>query len=140
MGSVRTFEDLIVWQRAMDLAADVYRVTAGFPREEIYGLRQQVRNAASSVPSNIAEGQGRGTTKEFLHFLRIARGSLNEVIPQMLLAKRFGYVSEEHAESNRSLAEDVARLMGALVRTLESKKRPSTRRPPSPASDDLQST
>ena len=108
MGSVQTFEDLIVSQRAMDLVADVYRVTITFPREETYGLRQQVRCAASSIPSNIAEGQGRGSTKEFLHFLRIARGSLNEVITQMHLARRLGYIDQVVAASNRELAEEVA--------------------------------
>ena len=134
MGSVQTFEDLIVWQRAMDLVADVYRVTITFPREETYGLRQQVRCAASSIPSNFAEGQGRGSTKEFLHFLRIARGSLNEVITQMLLARRLGYIDQVVAASNRELAEEVARLIGALVRSLESKSRDASQGNHRPAS------
>lgn len=86
--TVRHYSDLIVWQKAMDLVVHVYEVTESFPQREVFGLTNQVRRAAVSIPSNIAEGQGRGTTKDFLHFLAIARGSLQEVETQLLLAYR----------------------------------------------------
>lgn len=130
MGDIKSFEDLAVWQRAMELAEAVYRHSVDFPREETWGLRQQIRRAVTSVPSNIAEGQGRGTTKEFLHFLRIARGSLNEMVTQMLLAQRFGFIDGGHSESIRELSNEVGRMLGALIRSLESRRptKPSPRR------------
>lgn len=76
--AIKSYRDLIAWQKAMDLVETVYRASAGFPREEVYGLRSQIRQSAVSVPSNIAEGQGRKSTREFLHFLSIAYGSLCE--------------------------------------------------------------
>ena len=79
---VKTYEELEVWQKAMELVALIYRLTKGFPREEVYGLTSQLRRAAVSVPSNIAEGQGRRSTKEFLNHLSMARGSLLEVETQ----------------------------------------------------------
>lgn len=75
----RYFRDLIVWQKAIDLVTDIYKITKSFPREEMYGLTNQLRHAATSVPSNIAEGQGRRSEKEFQHCLAIARGSLMEL-------------------------------------------------------------
>src|SRR6476659_1156091 len=95
--AVRSYQDLVAWQKAMDLVELVYGATRGFPREEVYGLTSQVRRAAVSVPSNIAEGQGRASTKEFLHHLSIARGSLFEVETQVLVAQRLGYLPPDTA-------------------------------------------
>ena len=88
MSDIRSFRDLLVWQKAMDLADSVYDVTAVFPKEEVYGMVSQLRRAAVSIPSNIAEGQGRNSTGEFLHFLGIAFGSLCEVETQIELSLR----------------------------------------------------
>ena len=89
------YRDLIVWQKAMDLVQAVYKITAGFPKEELYGLTSQLRRAAVSIPSNIAEGQGRRTTGDFQRFLAIANGSLREVETQILIAKRLNYLHNE---------------------------------------------
>lgn len=89
---IRSYKELIVWQKAMDLAEDVQRVSQRFPKEELYGLTSQLRPAAVSVPSNIAEGQARQSKAEFLNFLSIANGSLADVETQLLLAQRFGYL------------------------------------------------
>jgi four helix bundle protein len=121
---VRNFRDLIVWQKAMDFTERVYRETACFPREEIYGLRAQVRNSASSVPSNIAEGQGRKTTKEFRHFLSIAHGSLCESQTQLLLALRLKFITEQVTSELTALAEEVARLINGLSNSLNQKSTP----------------
>jgi four helix bundle protein len=88
----QTYRDLVVWQKAMELVTEIYKATERFPKEEIYGLTSQLRRAAISVPSNIAEGQGRLTKKEFHHFLGYARGSLLEMETQLLIAQNLGYL------------------------------------------------
>jgi four helix bundle protein len=93
--SVSSFRELRVWQLGMEVAEKVHRLTADFPKSEIYGLSSQMRRSAVSIPSNIAEGQGRDSTKEFLHFLAIAFGSICELETQILLAHRFSYLSDE---------------------------------------------
>ncbi|HEY7090856.1 MAG TPA: four helix bundle protein [Tepidisphaeraceae bacterium] len=92
------YRDLIAWQKSMDLVEDVYRLTQVFPREELYGLTSQLRRAAVSIPSNIAEGQGRGVGAEFAHHLRIANGSRQEVETQILIGVRLGFVGADEAE------------------------------------------
>ena len=94
-----SYRDLIAWQKAMDLVTAIYRATAGFPRDEIYGLTSQLRRAAVSIPSNIAEGQGRQSTREFIHFLSIAYGSLNEAQTQILIAERLKYLNDSDCQS-----------------------------------------
>jgi four helix bundle protein len=91
----QNYRDLIAWQKAMDLVVAVYRATEQFPKEEIYALTSQIRRAAVSIPSNIAEGQGRGTVNEFTHFLRIAHGSLRELETQLLIAQRLEYLNSD---------------------------------------------
>lgn len=89
---VRNYKELLVWQRAMDLVELIYTITRSWPKEEQYGLTSQIRRAVVSVPSNIAEGQGRFSTREFLHHISIANGSLLEVETQVLVAQRLGYL------------------------------------------------
>src|SRR5690242_16757979 len=104
---VKSYRDLVAWQKAMDLATLIYDVTHGWPREEMYGLTSQIRRAAVSIPSNIAEGQGRASTKEFIHHLSIARGSLLELETQVILSKRLGYIKSEAAENLLQNADEV---------------------------------
>jgi four helix bundle protein len=92
------FKDLRVWQEAMKFAIDVYRSTSQFPRHELYGLSQQLRRAAVSVPSNIAEGKGHRSDKEFEHFLLHARGSLLETQTQVMIAEELKYLGNEDAQ------------------------------------------
>jgi four helix bundle protein len=92
------YKNLKFWQRAMDMAQMVFELTKDFPQEERYGLTSQLRRAAVSVPSNIAEGAGRGTNADFKRFLDIANASLNEVETQLLLAERFGLTKKENIE------------------------------------------
>jgi four helix bundle protein len=118
---VQNYRELEVWQKAMDLVALVYRQTARFPREEMYGLRNQLRRASVSIPSNIAEGQGRRTTKEFLHHLSIARGSVLEVQTQVEIAKRLQYLTEDQAAELDRLIVMVLRLLNGLMNALDRK-------------------
>ena len=115
---IKSYRDLIVWQKAMDLVEDVYKKTKGFPREERYGLTSQLRRAVVSVPSNIAEGQGRDSTKEFLHHLSIAYGSLCEVGTQILIAHRLGYLVTRDLEFLDALTSEVGRLINGLSNKL----------------------
>jgi four helix bundle protein len=114
----QNYRDLVAWQKSMDLVVAVYRVSASFPREELYGLVSQLRKAAISVPSNIAEGQGRGTKKEFAHFLRIAHGSLREIETQILIALRLTYLPAATGEELLSLTASAGRLITGLINSL----------------------
>jgi four helix bundle protein len=116
------YRELVAWQRAMDLVTAVYRISALFPREELYGLTAQVRRAAVSVAANIAEGQGRGAGNEFAHYLRIARGSVQEVETQLLVAERLGYVSETLLKEALAVADEVSRLITGLSRSLSNRE------------------
>ncbi len=111
---VQSYRDLIAWQKAMDLVELVYRVTEAFPRREMFGLTNQLRRAVVSIPSNIAEGQGRGTTRDFLHFLSVARGSLQEVETQMMIARRLNYLDGQAGEELFLLTTEVARIINGL--------------------------
>ena len=116
--AVRNYRDLVAWQKAMDLVTLIYNVTQDWPKTEIYGLTNQIRRAAVSIPSNIAEGQGRAATKEFAHHLSIARGSLLEVETQLLIAQRLGYISPEVSERILNHSAEVGRLLNGLYRSL----------------------
>ncbi len=118
-----SYKELRVWQEAMQLAADVYHATEAFPKREIYGLTNQLRRAAVSVPSNIAEGKGRHTTKEFTQFLFHARGSVLEVETQVMLAERLEYLSKGQGKALLDRTASVARSLNALINAF---KREST--------------
>ncbi|MBY0527208.1 MAG: four helix bundle protein [Gemmataceae bacterium] len=116
--SVRHYSDLIVWQKSMDLVVHVYQSTESFPQREVFGLTNQVRRAAVSIPSNIAEGQGRATTKDFVHFLHIARGSLQEVETQVLLAGRLQYLVDQEKVEHLNATTEIARILNGLINSL----------------------
>lgn len=113
------YEDLRVWEHAMSLVQDVYVVTRDFPRREDFGLTAQLRRAAISVPSNIAEGCGRYHTKEFIQFLYIARGSLFELMTLLELASRSQYVASNGNTRLRRHAESVLSALSGLIRSME---------------------
>jgi four helix bundle protein len=110
-----SFQDLRIWQQSMDLTVEIYRATSGFPRHEIYGLTSQMRRAAVSVPSNIAEGKGHRSDPEFVRFLFHARGSLLELQTQLVLARRLEYLSEEKADELCRISDGIARGLNALI-------------------------
>jgi four helix bundle protein len=121
------FRDLDVWKRGMDLVVDVYRLTRAFPRSELYGLTDQARRAASSVPANVAEGNGRLYRKEYAHHVSIARGSVAELSTCLEIAQRLGYVSPAVVAPLLKLADDVSRMLLMLARALERPTRPPSR-------------
>ena len=115
---MQSYKELTVWQKSMSLVTSVYSVTGDFPRDEMYGLTSQVRRSAVSVPSNIAEGQGRATKGEFVQFLCHARGSLFELETQILLAKRLGYLQPRESSDLLEALTEVARILNGLLSSL----------------------
>jgi four helix bundle protein len=115
------YKDLIAWQRAMELVNALYDATEAFPRRETYSLTDQIRRAAVSVPSNIAEGQAHYSGREFRHFLRHARGSLGELETQILIALRRDYLSEPQANELLKRAAEVGRILNGLIASLKAR-------------------
>ena len=115
---VRSYRDLVAWQKAMKLVADVYRCTEFFPKAEMYGLTAQLRRAAVSVPSNIAEGQGRASTGEFRQFLGHARGSLLEVETQLQIARELEYLGAENCTLLLRQCSEVGKVLNGLMAAL----------------------
>lgn len=118
MAKVCGFVDLVGWQKGMDLVEEVYRVSAGFPADERFGLTAQVRRAAVSIPSNVAEGYGRSTKADYMRFLDIARGSANEVETQLRIAQRLRFVGEHANQRALALANEVQRILRGLSNAL----------------------
>lgn len=114
MSKILSYKDLIVWQKGMTLAEQVYLITAGYPKSELYSLTDQMRRAAVSIVSNIAEGKGRESKQEFLHFLAISQGSLTELETQILLSIRLRYLSEIDAETPLSLCDEIGRMLNTM--------------------------
>ncbi len=113
--SVQSFRELTVWQKSMKLAAEIYRITKMLPKDELYGLTNQLRRAAVSIPSNIAEGNGRDSKKEYLRFLYIARGSKAEVETQLLLCVELGYLREEEIKTAEELCIEVSKMLNTII-------------------------
>lgn len=111
----QSYSDLVVWQKAMQLVTEIYRLTAEFPAKEIYGLANQMRRAAVSVPSNIAEGQGRLSHKDFRHFLGHSRGSLLELETQIRIAANLNYIPPEAAQQTLDQSAEIGRLLNGLI-------------------------
>ncbi len=116
--AVRNYRDLIAWQRAMDFITQVYEQTKRFPADERFALTTQLRRSATSVASNIAEGEGRFSKPDFRRFLSIAHGSLREAETQLLIAERLGYLHTDAMESTLAIAGEVGRLIRGLTKSL----------------------
>ena len=110
-----SYRDLIAWRKAMDLVTDIYLVTKAFPRDEQYGLTSQLRRAAVSVPSNIAEGQARFSRKEFHHFLSHARGSLVEIETQVTIAQNLGYLGPNQTRPLLDKTSELGKVLNGLI-------------------------
>jgi four helix bundle protein len=108
------FEKLIVWQKSIDLAVDIYKITVEFPNHEKYGMKSQINRSCVSVPSNIAEGAGRNSPKEFANFISIARGSGNELESLLILASRIGYIDGNKVKEYRLRINEIQRMLSSL--------------------------
>ena len=115
---VRSYRDLEVWALGMDIAESCYTLTRSFPQDERFGLTSQMRRAAASVPSNIAEGWGRDNRGDYIHMLRIAQGSLKELETQALLAQRLTFLSADDSDRLLHMTDSAGRMLRALIRSL----------------------
>ena len=115
------YRDLLVWQKAMDLTIEVYSIVKLLPKEETYALSDQMRRAAVSIPSNIAEGQGRESCKEFVRFLSMARGSLRELSTQLKICERLHYIDESNTSTSCELITEVDKMITSLATKLKQK-------------------
>lgn len=118
--AIKDYRDLLVWQKSMSLAKEIYLFTESFPQHEIYGITNQMRRSAVSVPSNIAEGHGREAPKEFARFLRIARGSLSELQTQLYLSTDLNYGDNTQFNNLMAASEEIGRMLRGLQNTLDS--------------------
>jgi len=116
---IESFKDLIVWQKGIDLVSDIYEVTHKYPKDELYGLASQIRRAAISILANIAEGWGRGTTKNYIQFLEIARGSLFELNTLIIISYNQGYIRKEILDEIENKINESGRMLNALITKLE---------------------
>ncbi len=118
---IKTYRDLIVWQKSMALVTEIYKLSKSFPKSEMYGLTSQTRRCAISIPSNIAEGYGRGSTNEYIHFLRIAISSLYELQTQIGISLNLRYLNRGNFDKIYELTREVERMLSSLIKKLNDK-------------------
>jgi four helix bundle protein len=118
MTSVVSYKDLLVWQKSMNLVAEIYKVTEKYPKHEIYGITSQTRRSAVSIPSNIAEGRRRNGKKEFSYFLKVAYGSACELETHILIAEKLLYVGSEHSASVTFSVNEIIKMLGKMISSL----------------------
>src|SRR3989344_4380713 len=115
MGYLKSYKELIVWQKAMQLVEEIFILTDNFPKSEIYGIISQMRRAAISIPSNIAEGYGRKSAREYSQFYSIAYGSALELETQLIIAKRLGFADTKRFEKSENLLEEVLKMLNVMT-------------------------
>jgi four helix bundle protein len=115
---IKSYKDLIVWQKSITLVTEIYIVTKTFPKAEIYGLISQMQRSAVSIPSNIAEGYGRHATKDYIRFLRIALGSLYELQTQLEICKNLNYISSQNYENILNMSNEIGKMLNSLITKL----------------------
>ncbi len=120
MGTIKTFRDLIFWQKSMDLVTQIYRASGNFPKVEFYGLISQMRRSAVSIPSNIAEGYGRRSTGDYIRHLQISVGSLYELQTQLEISKNLGFISELEFDNQYDTTREIERMLLSLVSKIKS--------------------
>ena len=121
MLGLQKYDDLIVWQKAMDLVVEVYKIIKLLPKEEMYTLSNQMKRAAVSIPSNIAEGHERNTTKDFIKYLHTAKGSKGELETQLLICVRLQYLTQVQIETAQRMLIEIGKMLNALIQSLSAK-------------------
>ena len=116
---IESYKDLVVWQKGIELVNELYSVTKGFPKEEMFGLTNQIRRAAISVPSNIAEGWGRNSTKNYIQFIRISVGSLYEIETQLVIANNQNYITNQIKSALSEKIDELGKMLNTLLKRLD---------------------
>ena len=119
MPSLKSYRDLLVWEKGIGLVVIANRATTGLPKSETYGLISQIRRAATSIPANIAEGYGRGSRKEYLQFLMVAQGSLKELETRFIVSEKLAYLTAAQKDRLLSQTDELGRMSGSLIRKLK---------------------
>ncbi len=119
---VKTYRDLVVWQKSMALVTEIYKQTKSFPKDETYGLTSQIRRCAVSIPSNIAEGYGRNSTSDYVRFLRVAAGSLYELQTQMEISSNLRYLNKSNFDRLYESSREIERMLSSLTKKLNDKR------------------
>ncbi|MBR1763620.1 MAG: four helix bundle protein [Eubacterium sp.] len=120
--AILSFKDLVVWQKSMCLVTEIYKLTKLLPDEERYALSSQMRRAVVSIPSNIAEGQQRNTSREFVHFLCVARGSIAELETQLLICVNLNFFDEKQIETSMKTCEEIHKMLHSLIDKISSEQ------------------
>ena len=118
---IKSYQDLIVWQKSVQLVTDIYSLTRNFPADERFGIISQLNRAAISIPTNIAEGWGRETSKNYLQFLRISRGSVMEVQTLLIISKNLNFISQTEFDSLSTKTEEVGKILQGLIKSIKEK-------------------
>lgn len=118
---MQTHKDLEVWQKGISFVTDIYQLTSEFPKEEVYGLTSQIRRAAVSIPSNIAEGAARQSNKEYIQFLYVALGSLMELETQLIIAKNINFISEDSLNQLQMKIDEIGKMLNGLIKYRKTK-------------------
>lgn len=121
MTKIKTYRDLIIWQKSMDLVTEIYKITKTFPKDETYGLITQMRRCAVSIPSNISEGYGRNSSSDYIRFLRIAMGSLYELQTQLEISLNLKYLEANGFRKFYESSREVERMMSSMIRKISTK-------------------
>lgn len=121
---IKSYKDLVAWQKAMQLVTDIYNITKSFPKEEIYGITNQLRRCSISIPSNLAEGSSRRSTQEFIRFINISCGSLAELETQIIASKNLGYITHEQEKHISDKTDELSRILQGLYNSLDSRLKP----------------
>jgi four helix bundle protein len=121
MSRILSYQDLEVWKKSMTLTVFIYEISKGFPKDGIYGLTSQMRRASCSVPLNIAEGYGRKSTKNYIHFLRISRGSLMELETYILMSEKLKYLETKNSKQALAQLEEIMKMLHGLIKSLRLK-------------------
>lgn len=123
MSNIKSYKDLLIWQKGIDIVTNLYQLVENFPKEELYALSSQLKRAAVSIPSNIAEGYGRNSTQSYIHFVSISRGSLFELETQLLVAQKLKFIKNEILFSNimNQITEET-KMINSFITKLESSK------------------
>ncbi len=118
MSEIKTYKDLLIWQKGILLVKMIYKIADGFPKEESFGLLSQIKRSAVSIPSNIAEGWGRSSTQSYIHFLKIARGSLFELETQLFIANELNFTSQENFKEIAGLITEESKMLNAFIKSI----------------------
>lgn len=120
MSSIKSYKDLLIWQKGIELVKEIYLICIDLPKDEVFGLQSQMKRAAISIPSNIAEGYGRNYTQNYIQFIKIARGSLLELETQIIISKELDFINEETIDKIINLITEENKMLNAFIKSISS--------------------